>query len=56
MQLARLMSKLGLGLPPFDAQAESFFQETAVKDLSELWPVEEVWESRVGALERLLRQ
>jgi superfamily II DNA or RNA helicase len=56
MQVARLMSKLGLGLPPFDVQAESFFRETPARDLSELWPVKEVWESRVGALEQLLRQ
>ncbi len=45
-----------MALPPFSAQAESFFQETVAKDLSELWPVKEVWESRVGALEQLLRQ
>jgi hypothetical protein len=56
MQIARLMSKLGMGLPAVGTQAESFFQETPARDLSELWPVKEVWESRVGALESLLRQ
>lgn len=28
LQIARVMSRLGLSLPPFDTQAESFFQET----------------------------
>ncbi len=56
MQVARLMSKLGIGLPAFAGPAESFFQETPAKDLSEVWPVKEVWESRIGALEQLLRQ
>jgi hypothetical protein len=55
MQMARLMSNWDRPAP-FDAQAESFFQETVAKDLSELWPVKEVWESRIGALEQLLRQ
>ena len=56
MQVARLMGKLGIGLPTYGARAESFFQETGAKDLSELWHVKEVWESRIGALEQLLRQ
>jgi len=56
MQIARLLSRLGVALPPYVDQAEAFFRETGAKDLSELWPVKEVWENRVGALEQLLRQ
>jgi len=56
MQLARLMDKLGVGPAPYVAQTEAFFQETATRDLSELWIVREVWESRLGALERLIQE
>jgi len=56
MQIARLMSRLGVSLPAHEAHADAFFQETVLKDLSELWPVKEVWESRIGALEQLIRQ
>ena len=50
------MDKLGEGLPAYTAKADAFFQETPAKDLSELWTVKEIWESRVAALEQLLRE
>ncbi len=56
MQIARLMGKLGVNLPPYTAGADTFFQETEAKDLSELWTVKEIWESRVAALEQLLQE
>jgi len=56
MQIARLMDKLGEGLPAYTDKADAFFQETEAKDLSELWTVKEIWESRVAALEQLLRE
>jgi superfamily II DNA or RNA helicase/tetratricopeptide (TPR) repeat protein len=57
MQLSRLMSRLDMTLPAGTAAAaDAFFQEAAVKDLAELWAVKEIWESRVGALEQLIRQ
>jgi len=55
MQIARLMGKLDMNLPAYKAGVETFFGETGVKDLSELWAVKEIWESRVTALEQLLR-
>jgi hypothetical protein len=55
MQIARLMSKLGMNPPACAGQADAFFQGTGAKDLSELWAVKEIWESRVTALEQLLR-
>ncbi|MEN6423989.1 MAG: DEAD/DEAH box helicase, partial [Phycisphaerales bacterium] len=55
MQISRLMSKLGMNLPDYAAQADVFFRESGAKDLSELWAVKEIWESRVTALEQLLR-
>jgi superfamily II DNA or RNA helicase len=55
MQIARLMGKLGLRLSPEIGQPDVFFAQTAIKDLSELWAVREVWEARLGALERLLQ-
>ena len=55
MQITRLMGKLGVSLPS-GATADAFFQEAEAKDLSELWTVKEVWESRVAALEQLLRE
>ncbi len=54
MQITRLMSKLGVSLPVYTAKADAFFLDTGVKDLSELWAVKEIWESRVTALEQLL--
>ena len=56
MQIARLMHKLGLGPAARGAEAEAFFKDTLAKDLSELWTVKEIWETRVGALERLLQE
>jgi hypothetical protein len=56
MQIARLMHKLGLGPAARGAEAEAFFKDTLAKDLSELWTVKEIWETRVGALEQLLQE
>ena len=57
MQIARLMGKLGDDIcRRYAAKADAFFQETPAKDLSELWPVKEIWESRIAALEQLLRE
>jgi superfamily II DNA or RNA helicase len=55
MQITRLMGKLGVSLMPYAARAETFFQETGARDLSELWAVKEAWESRLGALEQLIQ-
>lgn len=55
MQLARLMSKLGVIVPTYAAQADAFFRESGIKDLSELWAIKEVWESRITAMEQLIR-
>ncbi|HNS19626.1 MAG TPA: DEAD/DEAH box helicase [Sedimentisphaerales bacterium] len=55
MQIARLANKLGLDVLSRGAQVDAFFQETGAKDLSELWPIKEIWESRVAALEQFLR-
>jgi superfamily II DNA or RNA helicase len=55
MQLARLVSKLGVIVPTYAAQADAFFRESGVKDLSELWAIKEVWESRITAMEQLIR-
>ncbi len=54
MQIASLMIKLGVNLPAYEGQTEPFFRETGIRDLSELWPIKEIWESRVTALEQLL--
>jgi hypothetical protein len=56
MQISRLMDRLGVRLTPHAAQTRTFFQESGAKDLSELWTVKEIWEARVGALERLLQE
>ncbi len=56
MQIARLMDRLGVGLPEYSAQAESFFESGPARDLSELWTVKEMWESQVGALEQLMQE
>jgi superfamily II DNA or RNA helicase len=56
MQLLRLMHKLGMCPAPDVAKADAFFKDTEAKDLSELWAVKEIWETRVGALEQLLQE
>ena len=56
VQIARLMHKLGMGPASRAAEAEAFFKDTLAKDLSELWTVKEIWETRVGALEQLLQE
>ncbi len=56
MQISRLMDRLGVGLPPYVARAESFFQQGPARDLSELWAVREMWESQVRALEQLIQE
>jgi superfamily II DNA or RNA helicase len=56
MQIGRLMGRLGLHSGLDTDEIDAFFEETGAADLSELWPIKEVWESRVGALERLLQE
>jgi superfamily II DNA or RNA helicase len=56
LQVARLMHKLGLRVGTHADEAEAFFRDTPARDLSELWTVREVWETRVGALEQLLQE
>jgi len=56
MQIARLLGRLGLDLPSPAGRTDMFFREAGAKDLSEMWAIKEVWESRVGALEQLLRE
>jgi superfamily II DNA or RNA helicase len=56
MQIARLMHKLDTRPAPNVAQVDAFFKDTPARDLSELWTVKEVWETRVGALEQLLQE
>jgi len=56
MQIVRLLSRLGQTLPAYRDQAEAFFRDTPAKDLSELWPIKEIWESRIDALEQLLHE
>ncbi len=56
MQIARLMARLGEAIPVFSDKAEAFFQETSAQDLSSLWPVKEIWESRIAAMEQLLHE
>jgi superfamily II DNA or RNA helicase len=56
MQLSRLMHKLGMGPTSNAGQVDAFFKDTPARDLSELWTVKEVWETRVGALEQLLQE
>jgi len=54
IQISRLLDKLGEPLPAYRGKADAFFRERPAKDLSELWPVKEIWESRITALEQLL--
>jgi superfamily II DNA or RNA helicase len=56
MQIASLMAKLGEAVSPHSDKADAFFRETQAKDLSSLWPVKEIWESRITALEQLLHE
>ncbi len=57
VQISRLMSRLGMAVPADSAAvADTFFREAGAKDLAELWPVKEVWESRVVALEQLIHE
>jgi superfamily II DNA or RNA helicase len=56
MQIARLMGKLGVSLPAYSAQADAFFGQGQARDLSELWPVKAIWESRLGALEQVIQE
>ena len=57
MQLTRLMGRLGMAVPAEAATAaDVFFREDGAGDMAELWSVKEIWESRVGALEQLIRQ
>ncbi|MCU0913472.1 MAG: DEAD/DEAH box helicase [Planctomycetes bacterium] len=56
MQLARLMHRLDLRPPVETGPVEAFFTKTPARDLSGLWGVREVWETRVGALEQLLQE
>jgi hypothetical protein len=56
MQIARLAERLGVALPPYASQVDTFFQGTDRGDLSELWTVKEIWESRLGALEQLIHE
>jgi superfamily II DNA or RNA helicase len=56
MQISRLLGKLGDGTPAYTATADAYFRESPAKDLSELWPIKEIWESRITALEQLLHE
>jgi len=56
MQIVRLLCRLGHTLPAYRDEAESFFRDTPARDLSELWPLKEIWESRITALEQLLHE
>jgi hypothetical protein len=56
MQLARLRHKLGVSPAPDAAGVEAFFKDTPARDLSDLWAIKEVWETRIGALEQLLQE
>lgn len=56
LQIVRLMQKIGLRPASGVAEAEAFFKEGPARDLSELWSVKEIWETRVGALEQLLQE
>ncbi len=56
MQIARLMDRLGVGLPQYTARADSFFEKARAMDLASMWDVKEMWESQIGALEQLMRE
>lgn len=56
MQLTQLRHKLGVSSASDAAQAEAFFKDTLARDLSDLWAVKEIWETRIGALEQLLQE
>jgi superfamily II DNA or RNA helicase len=56
MQIVRLLGRLGQTLPAYTDAADAFFRDTPARDLSELWPIKEIWESRITALEQLLHE
>ena len=56
VQISRLAGRLDVALPPYASQVDVFFEETAAADLSGLWTVKEIWESRLGALEQLIQE
>jgi len=55
MQISRLLARLGEASPARSDKAEAFFRDTPARDLSELWPIKEIWESRITALEQLIQ-
>ncbi len=55
MQVVRLFQGLDVDVPVYAGRAETFFQEGPAQDLSQLWEIKEIWESRIGALTSLIQ-
>jgi SNF2 family DNA or RNA helicase len=56
MQITRLLGRFGVHAGLRTGEADAFFQQTQLRDLSDLWPIKAVWETRLGALEQVIQQ